>query len=191
MLQSTIARRELSKPSDQLSRFGNNAHNRGTDRSFADLIEGDSRVKYRKQTACLGVVLAALAACGGKSPQADRATQLKSIQALERQLASIAGQANGAAPAEVDSDTRLDGAKAGPGLKLTTMYTLLNAESQGVDSTTFAAKLTPNIKAASCSNPELRPLINQGVLVILEYRGNDGKPIATVNINRDTCTAAK
>jgi hypothetical protein len=27
--------------------------------------------------------------------------------------------------------------------------------------------------------------------VILEYRGNDGKPIATVNINRDTCTAAK
>ena len=67
----------------------------------------------------------------------------------------------------------------------------MNAESQGVDSTTFAAKLTPNIKAASCGNPDLRPLINQGVLVVLEYRGNDGKPIATVNINRDTCTAAK
>ena len=88
-------------------------------------------MKYRKQTACLGVVLAALAACGGKNPQADRAAQLKSIQALERQLASIAGQANGAAPAEVDPDTRLDGAKAGPGLKLTTMYTLLERRIAG------------------------------------------------------------
>jgi hypothetical protein len=149
-------------------------------------------VKYRKQTACLGVVFAALAACGGKNPQAgkpDRATQLRSIQALERQLASIAGQANGAAPAAVDSDTRLDGAKAGPGLKLTTTYTLVNAESQGVDSTTFETKLAPTIKTASCGNPDLRPLINQGVLVVLEYRGNDGKPIATLNIDRNTCSA--
>ena len=148
-------------------------------------------MKYRKQTASLGVVFVALGACGGKNPQADRATQLKSIQALERQLASIAGQANGAAPAEVDSDTRLDGAKAGPGLKLTTTYTLVNAESQGVDGTTFATKLAPTIKAGSCSNPDLRPLINQGVVVVLEYRGNDGKPIATLNINRDTCSAIK
>ena len=148
-------------------------------------------MKYRKQTACLGVVFAALGACGGKNPQADRAMQLRSIQALERQLASIAGQANGAAPAAVDSDTRLDGAKAGPGLKLTTTYTLVNAESQGVDSTTFATKLAPTIKAGSCSNPDLRPLINQGVLVVLEYRGNDGKPIATLNINRETCGAIK
>lgn len=148
-------------------------------------------MKYRKQTACLGVVFVALGACGGKNPQADRATQLRSIQALERQLASIAGQANGAAPAEVDSDTRLDGAKAGPGLKLTTTYTLVNAESQGVDGTTFATKLAPTIKAGSCSNPDLRPLINQGVVVVLEYRGNDGKPIATLNINSDTCGAIK
>jgi hypothetical protein len=167
----------------------NSAHNRLTDRSFAGLIEGDSRVNYRKQTACLGVMFAALAACGGKNPQADRATQLKSIQALERQLASIAGQANGAAPAEVDSDTRLDGAKAGPGLKLTTTYTLVNAESQGVDSTTFETKLAPTIKTASCGNPDLRPLINQGVLVVLEYRASDGKPIATLNIDRNTCAA--
>lgn len=146
-------------------------------------------MNYRKQTACLGVMFAALAACGGKNPQADRATQLKSIQALERQLASIAGQANGAAPAEVDSDTRLDGAKAGPGLKLTTTYTLVNAESQGVDSTTFETKLAPTIKTASCGNPDLRPLINQGVLVVLEYRASDGKPIATLNIDRNTCAA--
>jgi hypothetical protein len=130
----------------------------------------------------------ALAACGGENPRAGK-PDLATIQALERQIASIAGQANGAAPAEVDSDTRLDGAKAGPGLKLTTTYTLVNAESQGVDSTTFETKLSPTIKAGSCNNPALRPLIDQGVVVVLEYRGNDGKPIATLNINRDTCAA--
>jgi hypothetical protein len=146
-------------------------------------------VKYRKKTVCLAMVCAALAACGGKDPQAERAKQLNSVRALERRLAEIAGQANGAAPAAIDPNTRLDGAKAGPGLRLTTMYTLMNPESEGISSTTFEAKLTPVVKEGSCKNPDLRPLIDQGVVVVLEYRGSDGNPIGTVSINRDTCAA--
>ena len=129
------------------------------------------------------MLLAALAACG-KDPE-----QIKKVQSLTRRLAEIAGQANQAAPANVDSDTRLDGARAGPGLKLTSMYTLVNAESNGVNSATFDAKLTPIIKRASCDNPELRPLIDQGVVVVLEYRGNQGNPIGTISLNRDSCDA--
>jgi hypothetical protein len=34
----------------------------------------------------------------------------------------------------------------------------------------------------------LRPLIDQGVLVVLEYRGNDGGPIGKLNIDRATCS---
>jgi len=132
------------------------------------------------------VLFAALAACGGQDSQQVRNTQL-----LGRRLAEIAGQANQAAPTAVDPDTRLDGAKAGPGLKLTSMYTLVNAEANGVDSTSFDAKLAPTIKRASCENPELRPLIDQSVLVVLEYRGIQGNPIGTVNVNRDTCLALK
>jgi hypothetical protein len=132
------------------------------------------------------VLFAALAACGGQDSQQVRNTQL-----LGRRLAEIAGQANQAAPTAVDPDTRLDGAKAGPGLKLTSMYTLVNAEANGVDSTTFDAKLAPTIKRAGCDNPELRPLIDQGVLVVLEYRGIQGNSIGTVNVNRDTCLALK
>ena len=128
----------------------------------------------------------ALAACGGQDSE-----QIKKLQSLTRRLAEIAGQANQAAPASVDSDTRLDGAKAGPGLKLTSMYTLVNAEANGVNSTTFEAKLAPIIKSASCDNPELRPLIDQGVVVVLEYRGKQGNPIGTISINRDTCAALK
>jgi len=138
-------------------------------------------VRYGKRLACLGVVFATLAACGVEDPHVQ----------LLRRLAEIAGQANQAAPADVDADTRLDGAKAGPGLRLTIMYTLVNPESQGINGTTFGTKLTPVVKDGSCRNTELRPLIDQGVVVVLEYRLDNGNPIGTISINRDTCRAIR
>jgi hypothetical protein len=71
------------------------------------------------------------------------------------------------------------------------MYTLVNAESNGVDSATFEPLLTPTIKENGCANPDLRPLIDQGVVVVLEYRGKQGDPIGTVNINRAMCGALR
>jgi hypothetical protein len=151
-------------------------------------------VKYKRQPAYLGVVFVALVACGAKDPQTHKpngSTPLNSTRSLEKKLAEIAGQANQAAPANIDPNTRLDGARAGPGLRLTSTYTLLNPESEGINSTTFAAKLTPVVKSASCKNPDLRPLIDQGVVVVLEYRGNDGNPIGTLSINREICRAVE
>jgi hypothetical protein len=134
------------------------------------------------QLGCLAMVCAVLAACDTK-----QSAQFKTALLLQRRIAQIAGQANGAAPAVVDPNTRLDGARAGPGLKLTVMYTLVNAEVNGVDSATFGPLLAPTIRQNSCTNPDLRPLIDQGVLVILEYRGKQGALIGTVNIDRATC----
>ena len=141
-------------------------------------------MKLTMQLGCLAMMCAALTACDTRD-----SAQFKAALTLQRRLAEIAGQANGAAPTAVDPDTRLDGARAGPGLRLTVMYTLVNAESTGVDRTTFAAKLTPTIKEGGCTNPDLRPLIDQGVVVVLEYSGKQGNPIGTVNINRGTCGA--
>jgi hypothetical protein len=157
---------------------------------------GETRVKFRKLPAYLGILfaLSLLAACGAQDPQTKKpngSSQSNSVLLIKRRLAEIAGQANQAAPANVDSDTRLDGARAGPGLQLTSMYTLVNSESNGVNSAVFETKLTPVIKEASCANPELRPLIDQGVVVVLEYRGSNGNPIGTVSVNRDTCAAPK
>lgn len=141
-------------------------------------------VKLTIPVGCLAMVCATLTACDTKD-----SAQFKAALVLQRRIAEVAGQANGAAPATIDSDTRLDGARAGPGLRLAVMYTLVNAESKGVDSTTFEAKLTQTIKENSCANPDLRPLIDQGVVVVLEYRGKQGNPIGTVSINRGTCGA--
>lgn len=151
-------------------------------------------MRHPKQPGYLALVVAALAACSAQDPQPGKPgapAQSISVVSIKRRLSEIAGQANQAAPASVDANTRLDGARAGPGLKLTSMYTLLDPESEGINATTFETKLTPVVKKGSCENSELRPLIDQGVVIVLEYRGNDGKPIGTVSINRDTCAAAK
>lgn len=151
-------------------------------------------MKVKIQPAYLGMVLVALVACGAKDPQTAQpngSKPLNSARALERRLAEIAGQANQAAPADIDASTRLDGARAGPGLKLTSTYTLINAEADGINSTTYETKLTPVVKEASCKTPDLRSLIDQGVVVVLEYRGKDGSPIGTITLNRDTCAAPK
>jgi|SRR5579859_129605 len=136
------------------------------------------------QVGCLAMVCAALTACDTKE-----SAQFKAALTLQRKIAQIAGQANGAAPAAVDANTRLDGARAGPGLRLTVMYTLVNAESNGVNSATFEPLLAPTIRENGCANPDLRPLIDQGVVVALEYRGKRGDLIGTVNIHRATCRA--
>ena len=151
-------------------------------------------MKYKKQPAHLGMLCLALVACGAKDSQPAKpngSAQANSVRSIERRLAEIAGQANQAAPANIDPDTRLDGVKAGPGLRLTSTYTLVNPESEGVSSTTFGTKLTPVVTDGSCKNPDLRPLIDQGVVVVLEYRGLDGKPIGTVSVDRASCGAIK
>jgi hypothetical protein len=157
---------------------------------------GEACVRYTERLGCLGVVVAtlALAGCGAKDSQnkkPDATAQANAVRALERKLATIAGQANQAAPADIDPDTRLDGVKAGPGLRLTSTYTLVNSEASGVTNETFESKLGPVVRKGSCENPDLRPLINQGVVVVLEYRGGKGDPIGTINIDRNTCVALK
>jgi hypothetical protein len=142
--------------------------------------------RFRLQATYLAVACITVTACDTRN-----SAQFNEAVALQRRLAEIAAQGNAAAPAVVDPDTRFDAARAGPGLRLTVTYTLVNAESNGVDTTTFEAKLTPMIKEGTCANPDLRPLIDQGVVVGLEYRGKQGNPIGTVEINRETCGAHK
>ena len=155
---------------------------------------GGAGVKYAGSRNYLGLLfagLAVLSACDAKHAQtAIGQTQANSVLMLRRELAHVAGQANQAAPAAVDPDTRMDGATAGPGLKLTIRYTLVNAAANGIDATTFGTKLVPVVRKASCTNPDLRPLIDQGAVVALEYRGLDGALLGTTNIDRGACAAS-
>jgi hypothetical protein len=141
-------------------------------------------VKLRTPLGCLAVVCVTITGCDTKSP-----TQFNAARNLQSRIEQIAGQANSAAPTAVDPDTRLDGAKAGPGLRLTVMYTLVNPEANGVNAGTLKARLAPTVTESSCANPDLRPVIDQGVVVALEYRDLRGVPLGTVSIDRATCGA--
>ncbi len=136
-----------------------------------------------------GLVLCAagvIAGCGAKNSEGGP-TDSRSRVLLQRQILGIATQANQAAPAAIDPDTRLDGAQAGPGLRLTTRYTLVNTEANGISAANFDTKLAPVVRKSSCTNPELRPLIDAGAIVVLEYRALDGSAIGTVTLDRAAC----
>jgi hypothetical protein len=141
-------------------------------------------VKLRTHLVYLAMVCVTMTGCDTKNSAAFNAALT-----LQSRIEQIAGQANSAAPAAVDPDTRLDGAKAGPGLRLTVMYTLVNPEANGVNAATLEARLAPTVTRISCANPDLRPLIDQGVVVVLEYRDLRRAPLGTVNVDRATCGA--
>ena len=141
-------------------------------------------MKWRTHWVCLAMVCVTMTGCDTKN-----SAQFNTALTLQSRIEQIAGQANSAAPAAVDPDTRLDGAKAGPGPRLTVMYTLVNPEANGVNAATLEARLAPTVTKISCANPDLRPLIDQGVVVVLEYRDLRGAPLGTVNVDRATCGA--
>ncbi len=137
---------------------------------------------------CSGIAATMLVACDGGP---DAASQENSTKALESQVIEVASQINRAASAAVDPDTRLDGAKAGPGLKLVINYTLVNPAASGVDSTDFAAKQAPTVIKGGCENSALRQLIDQGVAVTLQYKDLKGSALGTATLNRDVCNALR
>jgi hypothetical protein len=141
-------------------------------------------VKLRAPLGYLAMVCVTMAGCDTKN-----SAQINAALTLQTRIEQIAGQANSAAPAAVDPDTRLDGAKAGPGLRLTVTYTLVNSEANGVNAATLEARLAPTVAKSSCANSDLRPLIDQGVVVVLEYRDLRGAPLGTVNVDRAACGA--
>ena len=131
-----------------------------------------------------GTLLVLLAACDGKP---DAATLAQRAQELQGRIIEIASQTNRAAPTAVDQNTRLDGAQAAPG-QLTISYTLVNAAVNGVDTTTFGTKIAPVVMQGSCGNTALRWIIDQGAVVVLEYRDLNGGVLGAVTVNRRTCS---
>lgn len=143
-------------------------------------------MKTNLQRVCFGMVLVLLAACEGKP---DPAQQAKAAQALAGKIAEIASQMNRAASAAVDPNTRLDGAKAGPGLTLTIDYTLVNSAANGINDKTFDTLTAPVVKQGSCANSALREIIDQGAQVVLEYRDLKGGALGSVSVDSRVCSA--
>lgn len=141
------------------------------------------------------VIIGALAAISIPAYQkyVTRAKQAEARQSsvaprfIENKLIGIANEVTRSAPKMLDTDTRLDGAVAGPGLKFTYLYTLPNIESAQVAPGVFNTKLARTIENSACGSSQLKPFFDSNVSVIYDYRGKDGSRIGSVEVNRIKC----
>jgi Zn-dependent protease with chaperone function len=106
---------------------------------------------------------------------------------IEEQLQMVADEVNKDVPKMLDSGTRLDGAVAGPGLRITYLYTFTEMNAAEVTPETVETSLVPGVTSSACSSGNLQPFFDQNISVIYQYRGIDGDDIAVVALTPDTC----
>ena len=130
-----------------------------------------------------------------QSSDQESATTMRPAQlvpaSLEERLAAMARAVDEGGSTMINSDTRLDSAESGPGLRLKAHYTLVNYKSTDISNEILESRLTPAVKHASCTNRDIRPLLDQGVIVINDYKGSDGNPIGVIGVTKEACNESR
>jgi len=111
----------------------------------------------------------------------------KKSEISKQELIEVANELNKRLPIIVDSETRLDTVIAGPGKKLTYVYTLTNYSSGEVDSQEFERLVLPKAKKEACTNEGTKYFLKKDVRVNAYYQGNDGGFIYEVDVAPSDC----
>ncbi len=108
-------------------------------------------------------------------------------QELLTLLADTASQVNARGPVMVDAETRLRGAEAGPGARLTYRYELVAFNRADMDERRFVALKKPELVAAACQRAEVRYLLTQGATLVYLYDDKMGERIADIGLAKGDC----
>ena len=127
--------------------------------------------------------IAALAAFGVAQGFVDAMLKSGGSISSERRLIEISKRTNAGLPHQVDRDTRLDTTMAGPGNRLTYVYTLVNLSSADVDSAELTARLKPQIINGYKTLPEMASFRERQVELHYHYRDKNGNVIATIVVS--------
>lgn len=98
-----------------------------------------------------------------------------------------ADQINARVPKMIDSDTRLDKASVGPGLRLTYHYTLPNRKSDEIDADLMLSILEPDVVDKACHNADMKSTLQYGGIYTYVYSGKDGVQILTFDVEKEDC----
>ena len=112
--------------------------------------------------------------------------------ALQRELSEAANAVNASSPRMIDNITRLDGARAGPGLLFTYEYTLTGIRVSLLSPTTLQSlrwRLSANVRQAACAGTALKPMLRLGTTVRFDYRDRDGGQLALVSVSSADCSS--
>ena len=103
---------------------------------------------------------------------------------LQNKLNGAEREINRSAPKMLDAETRLDGAKAGPGKKFTYEYTLLLPKDE-IDLVAWRKSAVPAIREKIIKSGELHTLFNDGVTLVCVYHTVDGASFDEIVVNPD------
>lgn len=106
---------------------------------------------------------------------------------LEDYLKSTVTMINGQLPASIDSETQLVKTSS-DGSNLTYHYVLLNYTSETLTQEDATSKLKPLVVQQSCSNPNLRSILDQDGSISYIYRGSDAVQIAKLDVEKSVCS---
>jgi hypothetical protein len=103
----------------------------------------------------------------------------------QARLERFAGELNAAAPIQLDTDIRRDGARVGP-QSFTLDHTLVN-QTAGEATGDSRAALNSVVIQDACSEPNVLHMVKNGVKVIYAYRGREGESIAAIPVSSTDC----
>lgn len=104
----------------------------------------------------------------------------------DKMVAQMASKINSRLPMKIDSGTRLENV-SGTRKRFTYHYTLINYTSTDIDSETFVEEMGDGLKSNVCSNPDVEPLLKNGVNMRYVYSGNEGNYIADITVEPSEC----
>lgn len=106
---------------------------------------------------------------------------------LFQQMKEAARQLNKNTPMMVDSNTRMDSATVGPGLRITYHYTFPAFSSRDLKPSLLRSNLQPTVRQNVCKNSDMKLSLEYGATYRYSYSGNDGAHIYTFELNGNDC----
>ena len=120
-------------------------------------------------------------------PHATPPAEVPELTSIEIELNQLARQLSARLPMMLDQATRLDSVIVAPGPRLIFANTIVTSAARMVDQAAARQHLQTLKKATICTDPELRPLLSNGVTLTYSYRGADGAHLATADFAAKDC----
>lgn len=91
-------------------------------------------------------------------------------------------------PTMMGDGLRLDGVAAAPGMRMLTFLTLLDVPGTGPVARQISRDMPPTVLEGACSEENIRRLMDYGLVLEMNFSGNDGNRIFTTVVDEAACS---
>ena len=111
----------------------------------------------------------------------------ESQKAVEQRLQDVSNQLNKSLPRTLDEHTRQDTTAAGPGRRLTNIYTLTKITPGSLKGDDLKKMIQPSIVAGYCTDPSMIYYRKNDVTVSYAYRDASGAFVTRFDVRISDC----